>query len=134
MLSYVSILSVYCDESVYGIHFDIRCFDWIFAQEKNDQQRSKAKQDVGELLGKGEKKKRNSKIGGVGGMSNGTGNDLGPIGKGMAPLASLERKPLPGIQSIGSISNKSQSWAGLSSNIKETNSPTNLVSISVQYL
>ena len=63
-------------------------------------------------------------------MSNGTGNDLGPIGKGMAPLASLERKPLPGIQSIGSISAKSQSWAGLNT-IKETSSPTSLVSIFV---
>ena len=97
-------------------------------KEKNDQQRSKAKQDVTELLGKDEKNKKKSKVSGVAGLSMG-GADLGPpIGKGMAPLASLERKPLPGIQPLQSMPGKSSSWGGLPSNIKEADSPTDAVS------
>ena len=96
-------------------------------KEKNDQQRSKAKQDVTELLGTDEKNKKKGTVGGVAGLSMGSSDLVPPIGKGMAPLASLERKPLPGIQPLQSMPSKSSSWGGLPTKLKEADSPTDAV-------
>ena len=79
----------------------------LHLQERNDQQRTKAKQDVEELLGKGEKKKK-KKTSNLSDLSAPTKSlPLGPLG-----LVSLERKPLPGIQIMGNQSKLSKSWDG----------------------
>ena len=58
-------------------------------KESNDQKRSRAKQDVDQLLGKGEKKKKKEKS---------TLDSVETIGKRASSAPPLDRKPLPGIQ------------------------------------
>lgn len=82
----------------------------IDIKERNDQQRSKAKQDVEELLGKGEKKKKKGTSSLCDLSSSSMKLPSGPLG-----LASLERKPLPGIMLqgvLGSLQGLSKSWTG----------------------
>lgn len=93
-------------------------------QERNDQQRNKAKQDVEELLGKGEKKKK--KKGTNLGDLNGPSKNL-PVGP-LGGLSSLERKPLPGINMQGlhamhgmhGQAHLPRSWTESTSNVRDS--------------
>lgn len=58
-------------------------------KESNDQKRSRAKQDVDQLLGKGEKKKKKTAT---------SLDSVESIGKRASSAPPLDRKPLPGIQ------------------------------------
>jgi hypothetical protein len=99
-------------DTVYNIHHSL---SYSFnanngIKERNDQQRSKAKQDVEELLGKGEKKKKKGTSSLCDLSSSSMKLSSGPLG-----LASLERKPLPGIMLqgvLGSLQGLSKSWTG----------------------
>ena len=87
----------------------------IDIKERNDQQRSKAKQDVEELLGKGEKKKKKGTSSLCELSSSSMKLPSGPLG-----LTSLERKPLPGIMLqgvLGSLQGLSKSWTGANANV-----------------
>jgi centrosomal protein CEP164 len=69
------------------------------AKESGDQNRTKAKADVEQLLGTKEKKKKMKKVSGLTDLAPpGPGGKPGP--GGIATLGSLERKPLPGISSL----------------------------------
>lgn len=78
----------------------------VLMKESSDQVRTRAKQDVDQLLGKGEKKKKKK-----------TGDTIDTIstqsaamkmgGAVLGPLTSLEKKPLPGIQALTSMSERS---------------------------
>ena len=85
----------------------------IDTKERNDLQRSKAKQDVEELLGKGEKKKKKGPSSLCDLSSSSMKLPSGPLG-----LTKLERKPLPGI--LGSLQGLSKSWTGASVNVAST--------------
>ena len=61
----------------------------IQTKESNDQKRSRAKQDVDQLLGKGEKKKKKTAT---------SLDSVESIGKRASSAPPLDRKPLPGIQ------------------------------------
>jgi hypothetical protein len=98
---------------IYLCHYFLR-----IEQERNDQQRNKAKQDVEELLGKGEKKKK--KKGTNLGDLNGPSKIL-PVGP-LGGLASLERKPLPGINMQGMHGQAllPKSWTESSGNVRDS--------------
>lgn len=90
----------------------------IDSKERNDQQRSKAKQDVEELLGKGEKKKKKGTSSLCDLSSSSMKLPSGPLG-----LTKLERKPLPGIMLqgvLGSLQGLSKSWTGANVNVVPT--------------
>jgi len=74
----------------------------VQAKESSDTVRTRAKQDVDQLLGKGDKKKK-KKLDTAETLSvEATTKKIGGSTV-LGPLASLERKPLPGIQPIVSI-------------------------------
>ena len=84
----------------------VTCFhELIFLQQSGDQKRTRAKQDVDQLLGKSEKKKKKAtdslKLRELDGSSKGSS---GSSGAKIGPLRSLERKPLPDITGKGSLS------------------------------
>lgn len=65
----------------------------FICQESADQQRTRAKQDVEQLLGKDEKKKKKKTTTELGALSVNKGlSAVGPLG-----ALTLEKKPLPGI-------------------------------------
>lgn len=99
-------------DTVYDCHHDLSSSFTVNVniKERNDQQRSKAKQDVEELLGKGEKKKKKGTSSLCDLSSSSMKLPSGPLG-----LASLERKPLPEIMLqgvLGSLQGLSKSWTG----------------------
>eukprot|EP01041_Mallomonas_annulata_P002146 gene2146-4178_t len=67
-----------------------------------DENRTKAKQDVEQLLGKGEKKKKKSKSD-LNSLTVANPTKAPPSGSANSSLASLERKPLPGIKASVSV-------------------------------
>ena len=77
-------------------------------KESSDQVRTRAKQDVDQLLGKGEKKRRKKSTDTIDSLTAASATKM-MAGSGvtsLGPLSTLEKKPLPGIQSLTVISSK----------------------------